>query len=108
MLRDQEDMKRLKRELEADTKERGFYVQQMTHMYDKKIYGYEHFAEIEEKSRVMIISKDDVLDQAQKELLRLEKMCEEQSAKIKKLTRENNALRCRGFFARLLNREDKF
>lgn len=106
LLQDQNDKKRLKRELEADAKDRGYYVQKMTHMYDQKIYECTHFAEIEEKSRVMIISKDDVLAKAQKELDRLEKMCEEQSTKIKKLERENLALRCRGFWARVFNKED--
>lgn len=106
LVQDQKDKQRLMRELEADAKERGFFVKKVQHMYEMKIYGCTHYAEIEEKGRLMIISKDDVLADAQKEIDRLSAFSEKLAAKVDKLTKENVRLKCRGFWKRLFNREE--
>ena len=103
LLQDQKDKQRLIEVLEADAKERGFIVQEVTHVWDNPWSIC--YKDIAEKSKVKIISRDEVLDKAQKELERLEQLSTEQAGKIDKLTAQINILQNRGFFARLLNKE---
>ena len=105
LLRDQEDMRRLKRELEADASERGFFVKRTTNIWEKKVFGYSQTIELEERSRVTIIARDEVLAEAQKEIDRLAALADELAGKNGKLTMELVRLKGRGFFERLLNKE---
>lgn len=108
LLRDQEDKKRLMRELEADAKERGFFMQEVTNVWDKPDgpgWG-SHYAYIVEKSRLMIVAKDKVLAKAQKELERLEKLATEQAEEIATLTARINILQNRSLWDRIFNRHD--
>lgn len=108
LLRDQEDKKRLMEELEADAKERGFFVQLMNHFYDRKnSYGYDHICDsIPEKNTLKIISKDEVLAKAQSEIDRLTAVSEDLAEKLFVLKKAYDTLISRGFFARLLNKEN--
>lgn len=57
LLQDQKDKQRLIEELEADAKERGFIVQEVTHVwYNPWSICYKNIAE---KSKVKIISRDE-------------------------------------------------
>lgn len=104
LLKDQADKKRLLEELAKDDKDRGFFVQEILHMWCKNGYGWESdYENVREKEAIKIVSRDVVLADAQKEIERLSLLAQEYSAKIARLTAENFDLRHRGFFARLFN-----
>lgn len=107
LMQDRKDKHRLMQELEADAKDRGFFVQQMNHFCQRKDpYGYDYgYDMIIEKSTLKIIAKDKVLADAQKEIDRLEKTCEELTEKNCALKQELRDLRGRGFLARVFNKE---
>ena len=106
LVQDQKDKQRLMDELEKDAEDRGFFVKKINHMWRKEgsswIDGYEY---VTEKNTLEIVSKDEVLAAAQKEIDRLSELCVEQGKEIFTLTEENEKLKGRGFLARLLNRE---
>ena len=107
LLRDQEDKNRLMRELEADAKERGFYVRYITQCW-RKNDKYEWAADyefVQDKNTIEIISKDKVLADAQKEIDRLTEVAQTLVCKNKSLTDAYDKLKNRGFFARLMNKE---
>ena len=106
LVQDQKDKRRLMEEMEANAKDRGFFVQYITQCWEKEkkagwLKGYEM---IREKNVLKIITKEEVMADAQKEIDRLSAFCEELVAKVDKLTQENNKLKSRGFFARLFNK----
>jgi len=104
LLKDQADKKRLLEVLAKDAKDRGFLVQQIVHMWRRHADGWEsEYENVREKETIRIISRDEVLADAQKEIERLSLLCQEYSAKIARLANENFDLRHRGFFARLFN-----
>jgi len=106
LLQDQKDKKTLMEQLAADAKERGFLVQQLTHVYKRDLYGglpVEDYGYFPEKNTLKIFSNDEVLAEAQKENDRLSKVCEMYAEAKKKLEKENDRLKSRGFFARLFN-----
>jgi len=106
LLQDQNDKKRLMEELEADAKDRGFFVQYITQCWEKKDPSgwYKGYDYIREKNTLNIVSKDKVLADAQKEIDRLTKLSEELSEKNTILSNENNELKLRGFFALLFKK----
>ena len=108
LMQDQKDKQRLMEEIEADADERGFFVQYITQCWRKNDeYGWEAgYDFIREKNVLKIISKDEVLADAQKEIDRLSALCVELSVKMDTITIENAKLKGRGFLARLLNKED--
>lgn len=107
LLRDQEDKNRLMRELEADAKERGFYVRYITQCWRKNDkYGWAADNEfVQDKNTIEIISKDKVLADAQKEIDRLTEVAQTLACKNESLTDAYDKLKNRGFFARLMNKE---
>ena len=100
LLADQELKDRLLKDLEKDAKDRGFFVQEITHLKGS-ICDYEH---VPEKNKLNFISKDDVLVKAQEEIDRLSNLCEELKKKNSALHEYNIRLENRGFFARLFNK----
>ena len=108
LLQDQQDKKRLMEELAADAKDRGFFVQQMTHIWENKTgYGwFEKYNFLPEKNSLKIITKDKVLTDAQTEINRLATLADELNEKNVRLANEIEALKGRGFLARLLNKND--
>lgn len=106
LLQDQKDKKTLMEQLAADAEDRGFLVQQLTHVYKRDLYGglpVEDYGYFPEKNTLKIFSKDEVLAEAQKENNRLSEVCEMYAEAKKKLEKENERLKSRGFFARLFN-----
>ena len=105
LLREKEDKERLMEELAKDAHDRGFFVQQILHMWRKSGYGWEsEYENIKEKNTLNIVSSDAVLVEAQKEIDRLVSVNGDLSEKVRRLQIENTVLRSRGFLARLFNR----
>ena len=106
LLQDQKDKKLLMEQFAADAEEQGFLVQHLTYVYRKEVPGgdfLEDYSYFTEKNTLKIISKDEVLVEAQKENNRLSAVCEMYAEAKKKLEEENKRLKSRGFFARLFN-----
>ena len=106
LLQDQKDKKTLMEQLAADDEERGFLVRKVTHVYKIDLDGaipVEDYHYFPERNLLEIISKDEVLAEAQKENDRLSEVCEMYAEAKKKLEIENERLKSRGFFARLFN-----
>ena len=108
MLRDQEDKHRLMRELEADAKDRGFFVRYITQCWrkDNKFGCEADYEMIQDKNTIEIVSKDKVLADAQKEIDRLTDVAQTLACKNETLTNAYDKLKNRGFFARLMNKEN--
>lgn len=104
----QKDKQRLMEEIETNADKRGYLVRYIMNFWrknDKNGWNAE-YETVREKSTLKIISKDEVLKEAQNEIDRLTKLAEELAMKNTTLAKENNNLKNRGFFARLFNKED--
>ena len=108
LVQDQKDKQRLMRELEADVKERGFFVRYITQCWRKKNkFGWEDDYEmVQDKNTIEIVSKDKVLADAQKEIDRLTEVAQTLACKNDTLTEAYDKLRNRGFWKRLFKKED--
>lgn len=108
LLQDREDKQRLMAEIVANADERGYMVRYITQCWRKKDgYGWEADYEfLQDRNKLEIFSKEKVLADAQKEIERLTKVATELSDEKTTLRRQLFALRCRGFWARLLNKEE--
>lgn len=107
LVQDRKDKQRLMQELEADAKDRGFFVQLMNHVWEKKDGGglYEGYHYVTEKNTLKIVSKDKVLADAQKEIDRLTEVAQTLACRNETLNEAYDRLKSRGFFARLMNKE---
>ena len=107
LIQAQEDKQRLMKEIETNADERGFMVRYYTQYWRKGPRGWEtDFKILQERNTLQIFSKDMVLADAQKEIERLTKVATELADEKTSLTNRLNALRSRGFWARLFNKED--
>lgn len=108
LLQDSKDKQRLMAEIAANADERGYMVRYITQCWRKKDgYGWEADYEfLQDRNKLEIYSKEKVLADAQKEIERLTKVATELSDEKTTLRRRLNAMRCRGFWARLLNKEE--
>lgn len=107
LLQDSKDKQQLMKEISANANERGYMVRYITQCWRKKDgYGWEADYEfLPDRNKLEIFSKEKVLADAQKEIERLTKVATELADEKTTLSRQLLALRCRGFWARLLDKE---
>lgn len=104
LLQDSKDKQRLMAEIAAHADERGYMVRYITHCWS---FGWgADYEFLQDRNKLEIFSKEKVLADAQKEIERLTKVATELSDKKTTLEKRLNAMRCRGFWARLLNKEE--
>ena len=98
LLQDKKDKERLIKELEADAEARGFYVKKIFHVC---VMGDNDYSLPKEVAALTILSKEEVLAEAQKEIDRLSKLSKMLSEKVELLTNKNEKLKGKRYFTKL-------
>lgn len=98
LLQDKKDKERLIKELEADVEARGFYVKKILYAC---VMGDNDYSLPKEVATLTILTKEEVLAEAQKEIDRLSKLSKMLSDKVEILTKENDKLKGKRFFTKL-------
>ena len=106
LVQDSQDKQRLMKEIAADASERGYMVRYISHFWSwtpSELKSDWEF--LTERNTLEIFSKDKVLADAQKEIERLTEVATTLAEEKNALTQRLAALRSRGFFARIFNKE---